>query len=130
MESFLLTRLNSQEGIDALSKSSVELLLRTNGQMSIDDLAGKLSTNRRQLERRFSSAIGLSPKQLAKIIRLQTTLRLMEQKQFTSLTSLAYENGYFDQAHFVKDFREFTGMSPRQFYGDHVKLSALFIGTD
>jgi AraC-like DNA-binding protein len=54
----------------------------------------------------------------------------MEQQQFTSLTSLAHENGYFDQVHFIKDFREFTGMSPGQFYGDHVKLSVLFIGTE
>lgn len=130
IESFLLNRLNSLEGTDALAKSSVDMLLRSKGQVSIDDLAGQLNTSRRQLERRFSSAIGLSPKQLAKIIRLQATLKLMEQEQFTSLTSLAHENGYFDQAHFIKDFREFTGMTPRQFYGDNLKLSALFIGTE
>lgn len=130
VESFLLNRLKTPEAIDALSKSSVDILLRTKGQVSIDDLAGQLNTNRRQLERAFSSVIGLSPKQLSKIIRLQATLRLMEQKQFTSLTSLAHESGYFDQAHFIKDFREFTGMSPRQFYGDNIRLSALFIGTE
>ena len=130
VESFLLNRLNSPEATDALSKSSVEILLRTKGQVTIDELAGQLNTNRRQLERRFSSAIGLSPKQLSKIIRLQATLRLMEQKQFPSLTSLAHESGYFDQAHFIKDFREFTGMTPRQFYCDNLKLSALFIGTE
>jgi len=130
IESFLLNRLNSPDGIDSLAKSCVEMLLRTKGQVSIDILAGQLNTSRRQLERKFFLAIGLRPKQLSKIIRLQATLKVMEQKQFASLTALAHENGYFDQAHFIKDFREFTGMSPRQFYGDHLRLSALFIGTE
>jgi len=130
IETFLLNRLNSQEAIDSLARSSVEMLFRTNGQTSIEDLTEQLNINRRQLERRFASVIGLSPKQLSRIIRLQNVLKLMERNQFTTLTALALENGYFDQAHFIKDFKEFTGMSPRQFYGDNLKLSSLFIGTE
>lgn len=130
IEQFLLNELNAPANIDRLAKLSVDMLLQSKGQVSVDEIAGQLNSNRRQLERRFSSAIGLSPKQLSKIIRLQATLKMMEQKQFTSLTALAYENGYFDQAHFIKDFKEFTGSSPRQFYADNLKMSALFIGTD
>lgn len=130
IERFLLNELHTPANIDRLAKLSVDLLLQSKGQVSVDEIAGQLNSNRRQLERRFSSAIGLSPKQLSKIIRLQATLKMMEQKQFTSLTALAYESGYFDQAHFIKDFKEFTGSSPRQFYADNLKMSALFIGTD
>lgn len=130
IESFLLDRLKNQEPYDELAKISVELLLKSKGQVTIEDLADQMQTSRRQLERRFSTVIGLSPKQLSKIIRLQATLKMMEQKQFTSLTALAYENGYFDQAHFIKDFKEFTGLSPKQFYAGNLKMSALFIGTE
>jgi AraC-like DNA-binding protein len=130
IEAFLLAKALMPETIDRITKSSVEVMMRLHGQVSVDELSEQLKINRRQLERKFSSAIGLSPKYLAKIIRLQATLKMLEKKQFTSLTSLAYENGYFDQTHFIKDFKEFTGMSPKQFYAGNLKMSALFIGAD
>jgi AraC-like DNA-binding protein len=127
---FLLRRLQTAEAADRITKAGIETLLQSNGQINIDELAEQLQVNRRQLERRFSSAIGLSPKQFSKVIRLQSTLKIMQQKQFTSLTSLAYENGYYDQAHFIKDFKEFTGISPKQFYAGNLKLSNLFSGAE
>jgi AraC-like DNA-binding protein len=127
---FLQQQLATPDAIDRIARQSVEAMLRLKGQISVDALSEALHIHRRQLERRFASVIGLSPKQLAKIIRLQATLKMLEQKQFTSLTALAYENGYFDQAHFVKDFKEFTGMSPRQFYDGNLKMTALFVGKD
>jgi len=130
IESFLINKLNAPETANRLAKSSVEILLSSNGQISIDELATRLNITRRQLERKFTSAIGISPKQLSKVIRLQATLKMLEQKKFTSLTSLAYENGYYDQAHFIKDFKEFTGISPKQFYADSLKMSALFVAAD
>lgn len=130
LESFLLNRLVLAEGIDALVRSSVDLLLQSSGQLPVDLLAEQLQASRRQLERHFATAIGLSPKQLSKIIRLQVTLRMMQQKQFPSLTVLAHAGGYFDQAHFIKDFKEFTGVSPKQFYAGNLKMSALFTGTE
>ncbi len=127
IESFLLERLQSSEAIDRVSKSCVETLLQLKGQVSVDALSDQMNINRRQLERKFSSAIGLSPKQLSRIIRLQATLKMLEKGEFENLTELAYANGYFDQAHFIKDFKEFTGMSPKQFYADNLKMSALFL---
>lgn len=74
IETFLLKKLHSPKAIDRIAKSSVEVMMQLNGQVLVDKLSGQLKINRRQLERRFSSAIGISPKQLAKIIRLQATL--------------------------------------------------------
>lgn len=124
---FLLKRMKSSEAIDRVSQSCVEALLQLKGQLSVDALSDQLNINRRRLERKFASAIGLSPKQLSKIIRLQATLKMLDKGEFENLTDLAYENGYFDQAHFIKDFKEFTGMSPKQFYADNLKMSALFL---
>ncbi|MBL7882399.1 MAG: AraC family transcriptional regulator [Chryseobacterium gambrini] len=80
--------------------------------------------------RKFSSAIGLSPKQLSRTIRLQAALKMLLNDQFSNLVELAYENEYYDQAHFIKDFKEFTGSTPKEFYGTHLKMSSLFYGTD
>jgi AraC-like DNA-binding protein len=129
-ERFLLKRLGTSQIIDQVAKSSVEMLLKLNGQVSVNELSEKLQINRRQLERRFSLVIGLSPKQLSKIIRLQSTLKMLEKEEFTSLTSLAYDNGYYDQTHFINDFKEFTGVTPKQFYAGNLRMSALFIADD
>jgi len=130
IESFLLNRLTDNETIDRIVKSTVETILTANGQLTIDELSKQTNINRRQLERKFSSAIGLSPKQLSKTIRLQATLKILLNNKFTSLTALAYENEYYDQAHFIKDFKDFTGFTPKEFYGNNLKMSSLFYGTN
>ena len=130
IEPFLLNRLKNNETIDRIVKSTVETILTANGQLTVDELSKPKNINRRQLERKFSSAIGLSPKQLSKTIRLQATLKILLNKKITSLTALAYENEFYDQAHFIKDFKELTGFTPKEFYGNNLKMSSLFYGTD
>lgn len=130
IETFLLNRLTDAQTVDHIVKSTVETILTANGQLSIDNLSKQTNINRRQLQRKFSSTIGLSPKQLSKSIRLQATLKMLLNKKFTSLTALAYESEYYDQAHFIKDFKEFTGFTPKEFYRDNLKMSSLFCGTD
>lgn len=130
IEAFLLDRLTDKKKVDDLLKSTVETILTANGQLSVDDLSKQTNINRRKLERSFSSAIGLSPKQISKIVRMQTALKMMLSKDITSLTDVAYENEYYDQAHFIKDFKEFTGLTPKEFYGDHLKMSLVFEGPD
>jgi AraC-like DNA-binding protein len=127
METFLLSRLTNAEAVDRMVKSIVETILTANGQLSINELSKQTNINRRQLERKFSATIGLSPKQLSKIIRLQATLKMLLNKKFTSLTALAYENEYYDQAHFIKDFKDLTGFTPKEFYGNSLKMTSLFI---
>lgn len=130
IESFLLPILEQPQATDNVARSCMEVILQSQGQLGMQELAGKLNLNRRSMERRFTSAIGMSPKQLARVVRLQATLKMLERKEFTSLTSLAYENGYYDQAHFIKDFREFTGMSPKSFYAGNLRLAALFASAE
>ncbi len=130
IETFLLNHLTRSKAIDQIVSATVEIIMTANGQLSVDEISKQMNINRRQMERKFSSTIGLSPKQLSKTIRLQATLKMLLNKQFTSLTSLAYENKYYDQAHFIKDFKEFTGFTPKEFYGNNLKMSSLFYGTN
>lgn len=130
IETFLLNRLKSIETVDSVVKSTVETILTANGQLSINELSEKNNINRRQLVRKFSSTIGLSPKQLSKTIRLQAALKTLMSKTNESLTNLAYENEYYDQAHFIKEFKEFTGLTPKEFYGDDLKMSLIFDSKD
>ncbi len=126
IETFLLKELADKKTIDHIVKSTIETIFNANGQFSVNEFSKSKNINRRQLARKFSSAIGLSPKQLAKTIRIQTTLKVLLNEEIKSLTDLAYENEYFDQAHFIKEFKEFTGLTPKEFYGDDLKMSLIF----
>jgi AraC-like DNA-binding protein len=125
-EDFLLNRLTDVDTIDSIVRSTVDIILTCNGHLSVDQLSKQTNINRRQLVRKFSSAIGLSPKQLSKTIRLQGALKVLLNTEINNLVDLAYEGEYYDQAHFIKDFKEFTGLTPKEFYGDHLKMSLIF----
>ena len=127
IDKFLLDQLNEDKTINRIVKSTVDSLLSTNGTASIHSILKDDLSKRRQLERNFKKQIGLSPKQLGKVIRLQSALKLLLDPTAENLTDIAYKSDYFDQAHFIKDFREFTGISPKEFFtNENLALSALF----
>ena len=127
IESFLLKTLSEKNTISNIVKSTVDALLKTNGTTRINVLLKDNISKRRQLERHFRKQIGISPKQLSKAIRLQTTLNLLLNKKSETLTDIAYEIDYFDQNHFIKDFKDLVGVTPKEYLGnEHMALSALF----
>lgn len=131
IEDFLLTKLKSETTIDSIVKSTIDALFLTRGSTAINDILKDDLPKRRKLERKFLKQIGISPKQLSKVIRLQTALRMLLNQQSESLTKIAYESEYYDQSHFIKDFKEFTGINPKDFLeDDKMALSSLFYKED
>lgn len=127
IESFLLDKFRSKATIDSIVKSTVVTILSTKGSMPIKTILKENLSKRRQLERNFLKQIGISPKQLGRVIRLQTALKMLLNQQSENLTQIAYNSEYYDQAHFIKDFKEFTGTNPKEFLGNkEMKLSSLF----
>lgn len=126
IEAFLLDALKSKATVDKIVKATIDALVSTGGNTSVNNiLKGDLS-KRRQLERKFAKQIGLSPKQLGKVIRLQAALKMLLSKKSEKLSNIAYESEYYDQAHFIRDFKEFTGTNPTAFLDDkNMLLSSL-----
>ncbi|MEO9802519.1 MAG: helix-turn-helix domain-containing protein [Reichenbachiella sp.] len=127
IEEFLFNKLNDKNTIDNIVKTTIDTLLETRGNSSINSILKNDLSKRRQLERKFSNQIGISPKQLGKVIRLQAALNMLLNKGPESLTHIAYESGYYDQAHFIKDFKEFTKTNPSEFLeNENMALSTIF----
>lgn len=127
IETFLLEKLNEKNTISNIVKSTVRALLKTNGRTPINAILKDDISKRRQLERHFKKQIGISPKQLGKAIRLQATLQLLLNKKSETLTDIAYESEYFDQNHFIKDFKDLVGVTPKEFLdNEHMALAILF----
>lgn len=127
VEQFLLGILSSQPTLDHIVKSTVDALWASKGGAAISSIVEEEGASRRQLERKFASQIGISPKQLGKVIRLQAALKMLLSQEADSLSQVAYQSDYYDQAHFIKDFKELTGISPKEFLGsESMELSSLF----
>ena len=97
---------------------TIELIRKMKGNIDIGQLASNACLSRKQFERIFIEYIGTSPKQYLKIIRLQASIHLKSKNENISLTEVAYENGYYDQSHFINDFKTLTGLTPKQFFDD------------
>lgn len=127
IERFLLKKLCERSTVDNIVRTTIDTLISTKGSTSISNILKEDPSKRRQLERKFVRQIGISPKQLSKVIRLQSALKMLLNEEGESLTNIAYESEYYDQAHFIRDFKEFTGISPKEFSGnENMALSSVF----
>ncbi len=131
IEDFLLNKIKNETTINNIVKSTVDAILSTKGSTPINIILKEDISKRRQLERNFLKQIGISPKQLGKVIRLQAALKMLLNQQSKNLTQIAYDSEYYDQAHFIKDFKEFTGTNPKSFLeNEKMALSSLFYTED
>lgn len=80
----------------------------------IGDLAATLGLSQDRLEKRFRRLVGTTPRQLATLLRLRRALA--SHRAGKNLSQVSIESGYFDQSHFIRDFRAVTGESPRRFF--------------
>lgn len=111
VEKFLLGRVKSVKGIAPLD-SALQILLNNNGNMSIEKTASLSCLSLKQFERRCKERIGMNPKIYARILKFSKAYRMHESCPQLSWTQIAYEAGYYDQMHMIKDFKIFAGVNP------------------
>jgi len=99
---------------DLMVAAAIAILNQSKGTMRIKDMAAMLHMSQSPLEKRFRRVVGTSPKRFASIIRLQSLINDFPTR--LSMTEIGYRIGYYDQAHFIKDFKNFTGETPEKFF--------------
>lgn len=134
IESFLLKKILPDQ-TDQLLAFALHEIMSSGGKLSIKRLCEDTTYGRRSLEMKFKKRIGLSPKVLCRIIRFQQIFKYWSHEN-SSLTTLAYQSGYADQSHFIRDFKQFTGISPSKYkqekhiisdcFTNHQSISHLF----
>jgi len=112
IEQFLLSQLKDIQS-DKLIIEAVKLIYQSKGTIRIKELNEKLFISQSPFEKRFRKLVGTTPKKFASIVRFNCVLS--DLSNIKSLTDICYENNFFDQAHFIKDFKQYTGYSPEFF---------------
>jgi len=99
---------------------------RTAGWMSIRDVADRLGWSTRQLQRRFRDSVGISPKLFGRMQRFQRVFPAMEGPDLNWVDAAA-QCGYYDQAHLIRDCREFSGKTPAALLDQEIDLTRHFL---
>lgn len=101
--------------IDPAAERAAAVILEARGDVAIPEVAEAVGLGPRQLERRFRAAVGLTPKQFARVRRLRATAKLLVAGGPASWAGRAAEMGFADQSHMTREFGSATGRSPGRF---------------
>jgi AraC-like DNA-binding protein len=116
IQQYLVEELAVRQKHDSEIAVCIREINRAKGQLSIRELCANANISQRQLNRRFQDRVGLAPKEFMRISRFIYSLKHLKTAQQATLTEVAYENGYYDQAHFIHDCREYAGITPGELF--------------
>ena len=113
IEQFLTRRMNAHK-LDQLIAKAIEEIHSAKGFVKIRALADHLYISQDAFEKRFRKNVGTTPKQFSSIVRMSSIIR--QGQNNPKLLDILFEAGYYDQSHFNKDFKQFTGQTPTDFF--------------
>ncbi len=112
--SFLESKVNGRK--HSVIDQTVLAILNCHGMIDMQALEQQSALSSAQFRKRFREEVGLPPKSFAKVIKMNAIMKQLERQQGKQLlTDVVYDFGYFDQSHFIKDFKSFIGITPTQF---------------
>jgi AraC-like DNA-binding protein len=124
MQQILLEKLHVQQ--ERSQAIQLITLLKQSGDSSIQNICRQTGIHYKKLERTFNQYTGYNPKNFLRIVRFYRTLKGMLDKK-EALTSIGLNEGYYDQAHFINDFKQFTGKAPGQFKLHEAAIAQLLL---
>jgi AraC-like DNA-binding protein len=124
LEGFLRAR--RRDGDPAMATAAARLADGA-GPLDLGGLARRFRISDRQFRRRFEAAVGLGPKRFARLVRFQRVFDQERAHDARAWSRVALDCGYYDQAHFNRDFRAFSGVRPRDIVEDADPLTAFFL---
>ncbi len=108
--------------VDEVIRAQINYILDRRGAVKIGELLEKFKVSKVTLRKHFINKVGLTPKKVSQIWRMNHMLLMKEEFPENNLTTLCLNAGFYDQAHFIKDFRLLFGLAPRKFFRQNDEL--------
>ena len=125
-EDWLLNYVANKKIKEHSGQKTVELILANSGKITIDEILLEVGMTERSLERYFSNHIGVSPKFYCRIIRFSNIFKLVSDDE-PNWAEISQQTGFYDQSHFIKNFKEFTGEEPSNYGFTKQNMANLFL---
>jgi AraC-like DNA-binding protein len=130
ISTFLLAELRQVRPRDRLVEESVRFIHENIKAVTVKDLLRHLHISERQFEKRFMRAVGITPQFYIRVKRFNEAIRLMDTGEYERLSDVAYALNFHDQSHFIRDIKQFSGITPKnisqkvnQFHHDQIGAS-------
>jgi AraC-like DNA-binding protein len=115
IQRFLAHRLHTLVNVDPLVDAAVSLIQSTRGSLPVKTVCQELGDSKQYLERKFRDQVGLSPKMFSRILRFQSAYDHWMIQPASKIFWQEHAELYYDQAHFIREFKQFTGFSPLEY---------------
>ncbi len=110
---YLVAKLRQAKSRDCLVEASLRLIHHNSAKVTIKYLLDSLNLSERQFEKRFTQTVGLTPQFYIRVKRFNEAIRVMKTRPFERLTDVAHALNYYDQSHFIRDTKAFSGITPK-----------------
>ena len=124
IQNFLARKIHNE--VDTRQALQLISWVKESESLPLNALSEKTGVHYKKLERIFSRYTGYNPKNFTRVIRFYRALQQMKSKPL-SLTGIGLNGGYYDQPHFIRDFKAFTGKSPSQFSTENPTIANLLL---
>ena len=124
-EHFIVRELARRLPANAYFTEAIRLIRQHGGQISTEDLSKKVFVGERQLQRAFREHFGVTPKTYSRLVRFNKAASFLKNAKQVNWADVTYFCGYADQAHFIRDFKAFSGANPTALMTDPSALMAL-----
>lgn len=115
VENFLFKKFQNKLILNPFIEFAVNKIIEAPNQMSIEQISNKVGYSQKHLIKLFKDNVGVTPKGFLKIIRFQKAINEIAVTKKADWASIALESGYYDQAHFINDFKSFSGFTPKEY---------------
>lgn len=115
LDNLLLQQLQQQQDECAIIRYATDEIMCNPGTEVLSMVLDKLGLNERTFQRMFKKYVGITPNQYRRICQFQLSFSQLKSEKFGTLTDVAYDNGFADQSHFIRSFREFTAVTPNHY---------------
>ena len=128
-EAYFSEELYNASSDDVVVSDAMQRIIAAKGTIDLDNLTTRYGLTSRRIQQRFSDFAGCGPKMFARLVRFRFALRRLHTIALNAkLTDVAYDSGYYDQPHFIRDFKLFAGISPYKYLSQDHTLNRMMSG--
>jgi len=121
LDNLIIQQLQQNNKECEIIKYATDEIMRNPGTEILSAILNKLNINERTFQRIFKKYVGVTPNQYRRICQFQISFEQLRGKEFNKLTDIAYDNGFADQSHFIRSFKEFTRLTPNDYLRSGLK---------
>ena len=121
LDNLLIQQLQQQNKECEIIRHATDEMMVNSGKEILSELLKKLNVTERTFQRFFKKYVGITPVQYRRICQFQVSFAQLREKKFDKLTDIAYDNGFADQSHFIRSFKEFTQVTPNDYLKSGLK---------